>query len=265
MPDRKTILVIDDDAQLVDSVKTLLESAGYEVAYAYQAEKGVALAREVRPDLIVMDILFAGPPGRDGVEVSRQLAQDRELGDTPVILLSGVKSVLDMPVKLRPDKGYMPVQAFLEKPFKPGDLLSKIEQLLALRDSIREKGRGRILVVDDDPDFVQITSRILGTAGYETVAAANGAQALAEMRQQKPDLVLLDVMMSTVLAGLSVSKEMQADADLRDIPIVMISSIEGSQYAALLPDDAQIPVDAWISKPVEPEQLLGTVRGLLGN
>jgi CheY-like chemotaxis protein len=265
MPDRKRILVIDDDAQLVDSVRTLLESAGYEVAHAYQAEKGLALAREVQPDLIVMDVLFAGPPGPDGVEVSRQLARDRELGDTPVILLSGVKRVLDMPVKLGPDEAYMPVQAFLEKPFKPGDLLSRIEQLLALGEAVREKGKGRILVVDDDPDFVEITSRILGTAGYETVAAANGAQALAAMRRQRPDLVVLDVMMSTVLAGLSVSQEMQADADLRDIPVVMISSIEGSQYAALLPDDAQIPVEAWIGKPVDPEQLLETVRRLLGN
>jgi hypothetical protein len=57
---------------------------------------------------------------------------------------------------------------------------------------------------------------------------------------------------------------MQADAELRDIPIAVISSIEGSQYAALLPDDAQLPVDAWISKPVDPDQLLGTVQRLLG-
>ena len=60
----------------------------------------MTLARETRPDLIVMDILFAGPPGPDGVAVSRQLAQDPELKDTPVIILSGVKKVLDMPVKL---------------------------------------------------------------------------------------------------------------------------------------------------------------------
>ena len=157
---KKKILVIDDDVQLVDSVKTLMESAGYEVGCAYQAEKGVALAREMHPDLIVMDILFAGPPGPNGVEVSRQLAQDPELKDTPVIILSGVKKTLDMPVKLGPDETYMPVQAFLEKPFKPSELLADVRQLLALRDSIKEKGMGRILVVDDDPDFVDITTRV---------------------------------------------------------------------------------------------------------
>ena len=260
MPEKKHILVIDDDAQLVDTVKTLLESVGYQVDCAYQAEEGVALAKERRPDLIVMDILYAGPPGPDGVEVSRQLAQDPELKDTPVIILSGVKKVLDMPVKLGPDEAYMPVQAFLEKPFKPGELLSEIEQLLALCDPVTEKGMGRILVVDDDPDFVEITTRILGTAGYETVTAANGAQALAAMRQQKPDLVLLDIMMSTVLDGLSVSEEMQADADLRDVPVIMISSIADTEYSAVFPTDGYVHMDAWLSKPIQPEDLLRKVK-----
>lgn len=259
MSDKRRILVIDDDAQLVDSVKTLLESAGYRVFHAYQAEKGLSLAREVRPDLIVMDILFAGPPGPDGVEVSRQLAQDPELKDTPVIILSGVKEVLDMPVKLGPDETYMPVQAFLEKPFKPEELLSEIQHLLALRDLAKEKGMGRILVVDDDPDFVTITTRVLKAAGYETVTAANGTEALTAMRRQKPDLVLLDIMMSTILDGLSVSEEMEADPELRDVPIIMVSSIADTEHAAVFPTDNYVHMDAWISKPIRPDDLLSKV------
>jgi CheY-like chemotaxis protein len=255
----KRILVIDDDAQLVDSVKTLLESTGYEVFCAYQADTGLALAREMLPDLIVMDILFAGQPGPDGVEVSRQLAQDPRLKDKPVIILSGVKKVLDMPVKLRPDEAYMPVQAFLEKPFKPSELLSEIQQLLALRGSIKEKGMGKILVVDDDPDFVSIVTRILRAAGYEVVAAANGAQALEAMRQQKPDLVLLDIMMSTVLDGLSVSEEMQASPELKGVPVIMVSSIADTEYAAVFPTDGYVHMDAWISKPIQPDDLLKKV------
>lgn len=128
--EKKRILVIDDDVQLVDTVKTLLESQGYEVSYAYGAEKGVEAAREERPDLILLDIMFAGPPGPDGVEISRQLHQDPELADVPVVILSGVKKVLDMPVKLAPDEDYMPVKAFLEKPFKPQELLEVIETTL---------------------------------------------------------------------------------------------------------------------------------------
>jgi CheY-like chemotaxis protein len=134
MSEKKHILVVDDDVQLVDTVKTLLESVGYQVSFAYHAEKGMNLARESKPDLILLDIMFAGPPGPDGVELSRRLRQDPVLGDVPVIILSGVKRALDLPVKLAPDEDYMPVQAFLEKPFKPNELLAAIEKILGPHD-----------------------------------------------------------------------------------------------------------------------------------
>jgi CheY-like chemotaxis protein len=124
------ILVIDDDVQLVDTVKTLLDSVGYEVSFAYQSEKGLELARETSPDLILLDIMFAGPPGPDGTEISRRLNEDPVLEDIPVIVLSGVQKALDMPVKLGPDDTYMPVEAFLEKPFKPNELLAIITKVL---------------------------------------------------------------------------------------------------------------------------------------
>jgi two-component system alkaline phosphatase synthesis response regulator PhoP len=130
MSEKRKVLVIDDDVQLVDTVQTLLEGAGYRVSYAHHPEKGMELAREVKPDLILLDIMFAGPPGPDGVEVSRRLQADAVLKDTPVIMLSGVKQVLDMPVEIAPDEDYMPVQAFLEKPFKPAELLAAIEEVL---------------------------------------------------------------------------------------------------------------------------------------
>lgn len=134
MSEQNSILIIDDDVQLVDTVKTLLESVGYEVSYAYQSERGMALAREIKPDLILLDVMFAGPPGPDGIELSRRLHQDPVLKDIPVIILSGVKKVLDMPIKIGPDETWMPVKAFLEKPVKPDKLLSEIEKILGPRD-----------------------------------------------------------------------------------------------------------------------------------
>ncbi len=130
----KKILLIDDDAQLVATVRTLLESVGFEVSSAYQAEKGVEMARRVKPDLILLDVMFAGPPGPDGIELSRRLQQDAELKDVPVIILSGVRKVLDLPYKIGPDEVWMPVKAFLEKPVKPDRLLHEIEKVLGPRD-----------------------------------------------------------------------------------------------------------------------------------
>lgn len=116
-----------------------------------------------------------------------------------------------------------------------------------------------ILVVDDDPDFVEITRTILEANGYEVTTAANGDEALRSIRQSMPDLVLLDVMMATLLDGLNVSHVVSEDPVLSKVPIVMVSSITDSPSAGMFPTDEYIPIDAWISKPVQPDDLLSKV------
>ena len=120
-----------------------------------------------------------------------------------------------------------------------------------------------ILVVDDDPDFVEVMRLILEN-GYEVNTAANGKQALQRMREDKPDLVLLDVMMSYVLDGLEVTEAMSRDPDLQDIPIIMVSSLPSTRYADMFPTDRYVAIDDWISKPVNPDNLLARVSKALG-
>ena len=122
----------------------------------------------------------------------------------------------------------------------------------------------QILVVDDDPDFCEITRTVLEGAGHQVRTAANGNQAMASLRSQPPDLVILDVMMSSVLDGLDVSDRMQADARLKKIPIIMVSSIASSDYAGMFPTDAYVGIDAWMSKPVAPQALLAKVSEFVG-
>jgi two-component system alkaline phosphatase synthesis response regulator PhoP len=121
----------------------------------------------------------------------------------------------------------------------------------------------RILITDDDPDFVEILTMILKKEGYQVDCAANGNEALAKMRASPPDALLLDVMMSGVLDGVNVSFQMAQDPALKNIPIVMISSIPDSPHADQFPTDEYVPISAWITKPVQPEQLLETIRRLV--
>jgi CheY-like chemotaxis protein len=83
------------------------------------------------------------------------------------------------------------------------------------------------------------------------------------MKAKRPDLVLLDVMMATPLEGVSVARQMAGDAKLKDVPVIMISSIDSSEHAELLPDDLRIPIDAWISKPIDPDDLTRKIRRFL--
>lgn len=122
----------------------------------------------------------------------------------------------------------------------------------------------KVLVVDDDPDFVTVTTRVLETAGYTVVSAGNGAQALKSLRQNHPDVVLLDIMMSYILDGLDVSREMAEDPVLKDIPVIMVTSLTGVRGSSMFPTDEYIPVDQWLSKPVDPDTLLSRVSETLG-
>lgn len=121
----------------------------------------------------------------------------------------------------------------------------------------------KILVVDDDPDFVEVTSTILKSEGHEVAVANSGKQALASMETAKPDLVVLDVMMSYVLDGLDVTEAMSQDQDLKLIPILMVSSLPSTRYAEMFPTDRYVPIDDWLSKPVAPAELVGHVDKLL--
>ncbi|MBU0494143.1 MAG: formate transporter FocA [Chloroflexi bacterium] len=121
----------------------------------------------------------------------------------------------------------------------------------------------KILVVDDDPDFVEITRMILTKEGYDVSSASSGEQGYRLMKAQRPDLVLLDVMMATPLDGVDLARRMAQDAVLKHIPVIMISSIDATEHAALLPDDLHIPIDVWIGKPIDPDQLLKTIRRFL--
>lgn len=121
----------------------------------------------------------------------------------------------------------------------------------------------RILVVDDDPDFVEIMRTILESNSYDVVTAANGNQAMAQVKAQKPDLMILDIMMSTVLDGLDVSEQLARDPDARFMPVIMVSSIAETPYAHVFPMEQQPHMDAWLSKPVDPKTLLKKVAELL--
>jgi CheY-like chemotaxis protein len=117
-----------------------------------------------------------------------------------------------------------------------------------------------ILIVDDDPDIVLANRLVLESAGYAVEEAGSGEECLAKMRASRPDMVLMDVMMTNPLDGYYTTQQISDDPQLRAVPILMISSITSSQYAAAFPTDQYLDIREFISKPVEPEVLLGKIK-----
>jgi CheY-like chemotaxis protein len=121
----------------------------------------------------------------------------------------------------------------------------------------------KILIIDDDPDFVETTRIVLEQAGHEISSAASGNEGLELIRADKPDLIVLDVIMSTILDGLNVSQQLQENPEHKDIPIIMVTSIANTDYAALFPTDEYVHISAFMTKPISPDQLTSQVNKLL--
>jgi CheY-like chemotaxis protein len=121
----------------------------------------------------------------------------------------------------------------------------------------------KILVVDDDPDFVEATRIILEKADHQIISAASGDEGFRRVEEDQPDLVILDVMMDTVLDGLSMSQRMYDVVEMRHVPIIMVTSIANTDYAALFPTDEYIHINAFLSKPIPPAELIRQVNRLL--
>ncbi len=119
-----------------------------------------------------------------------------------------------------------------------------------------------VLIVDDDPDFVELTSLALQGAKYRVKSAMDGKEALAAMREEKPNLVILDLMMDYLLDGAGVARVIRENEDLRDVPILMVSSIASTEHASLLPTSEVLGVDDFASKPLQVADLLSRVKRL---
>jgi CheY-like chemotaxis protein len=121
----------------------------------------------------------------------------------------------------------------------------------------------KILVVDDDPDFVRATKLVLEKNGHEVVTASSGDSGYRRAKEDRPALVVLDVIMDTVLDGLSVTQRMHDDPELCEIPIIMVTSIANTDYAELFPTDEFIHINAFLSKPFSAEALMKQVNKYL--
>jgi CheY-like chemotaxis protein len=127
----------------------------------------------------------------------------------------------------------------------------------------------KILVIEDDADMVMAIRMPLEANGYEVFDAATGEEGLQKVKEVEPDLIILDVMMETTTAGFQVSLQLRSPdaaseyAAYREIPILMLTAIHTTTSLRFGPDEAYLPVDDFVDKPIDPDVLLEKVRTLI--
>lgn len=125
----RKILIIDDDKDMVESMRVVLESAGYVVATAKTGEEGLQETRAQAPDLIILDVMMEN--GDKGFEVARILKKDAAYQHIPIIMLTAIKEALGLDFRHEAgDRVWLPVDDYCEKPLHPDELLAKVKGFL---------------------------------------------------------------------------------------------------------------------------------------
>ncbi|HML83700.1 MAG TPA: response regulator [Bacteroidales bacterium] len=124
----------------------------------------------------------------------------------------------------------------------------------------------KILLVDDDIDFIFIQKSMLEKEGFQVVTACDKFEGLKVARAEKPDLAILDVMMNTDQEGFEMAREMRHDPEFEKLPIIMLTSVDsitGLNLKEMAKDPKWLPVNAYLEKPVKPQLLLAEIKKLM--
>jgi len=204
---KKLVLTVDDEAQAQEILKTYLKSEGYEVIQAYDALGTMKLARRYHPFAITLDIMM---PGKDGWDILDELKNNPQTEDIPVICIS-ILDNREMGLSLGAFE-------YLVKPINKDQLMKELQRL-EKRFKIYE-----VLIVDDDPQAVELLTEYLeGEGNYTVRKAYGGEESLLRIKESRPDLIILDLMMPGV-DGFEVIGHLKKSEETGDIPIIIVSA-----------------------------------------
>ncbi|MGK7311726.1 MAG: GAF domain-containing protein [Candidatus Longimicrobiales bacterium M2_2A_002] len=198
------VLVIDDDPTVHDLLQRMLSKDGFRVESATDGTDGLERARELEPDVILLDVLM---PGVDGWSVLTSLKSDPSLSEIPVVMIT----MLD-------DRSLgfaLGATDYVTKPVEPARLLSVLRRLAPEPDAA-------VLIVDDDPASRDRLVRLVRDGGWQPVEAENGVAALAQLETVEPKLILLDLVMPE-MDGFALASRLRKDPTWRHVPVVVVT------------------------------------------
>jgi signal transduction histidine kinase/CheY-like chemotaxis protein len=203
--DKKTLLAIDDDPNSLLLLKQNLEDEGYYVVGALSADEGIQKTAEIKPFAITLDILM---PKKDGWEVLNHLKADPATRDIPVIVLS----IID-----NKELGFsLGAFDYLVKPLEKEAILSALQRIPDIPGK-------RVLVVEDEPNTMDLLAQILQDEGYQVKAAYNGKEALHVLEATPQDIIVLDLLMPE-MDGFEVIQKIKANQSWKHIPIIVVTA-----------------------------------------
>ena len=257
--DKKKILIIDDEKDLLSVLAKELRAEEYSVITASNGGDAIVSAESEHPDLIILDLLM---PDVDGAEVSVRLKENVETKDIPVIFLTGLYLKEE-----EMEKGHMfGGSAMFAKPYDREELLSTIKELTCEKEySLNKKStfhmdKKKILIVDDEKDALTMLAKELEIAGFSVIPADSGNDAVMLAKSERPDLIILDWLMPDI-DGAEVSVRLKENVKTKDIPVIFLTGLYPKEEE--VEKGHMLGGNATFAKPYNKEELVSAIKELI--
>ena len=203
-----TVLVIDDDQSVRQIMTHFLSQKGFSVQAAASGEEGLLLAKELKPDVITLDVMM---PGLDGWSVLKTLKDDPELQQIPVVLVTMVENR---------SMGYsLGAAEYLSKP------IDKKRLFAVLKRSVRDKMSAPLLIIEDNDSMRESLQDMLQLEGWDVDTVATAESALSEIGKNPPALIMLDLVMPE-MDGFEFLNQLRNNPRWRNIPVLIVTGKE---------------------------------------
>ncbi len=242
------VAVIDDSLTIRNIAKKYIEAGGFEVILIEDFKNAVNSLVNIRPDLVLLDI-YLGDDEVDGHLICREIRYNKELADTPVIMMSSVEEKFD--IKKAFDAGS---NIFIHKPFSQEEILGEIIKLID-----KTQREEKILIVDDSSTSRKIVKLELKNGGFETIEAESGETGLEILEDREIDLIILDVEMKG-MDGFEFARRIKENPSFMNIPIIMLSSIADP---LIIKRAFESGIVEYFTKPFKHGELLNFVKEII--
>jgi DNA-binding response OmpR family regulator len=229
------VLIVDDDLDHAESLVDVIEMRGHVTQLAHSGEEAIGYFRAGDFDFVLLDVKL---PGINGVDTFLELKQIRPTAQVMMMTGYSVEQLVTRAI----EGGALGV---LHKPFAATEILELLVEV---------KQRGRVLVADDDPDFVDSVVPILESAGYRVDTAATGAEALEQMQHEHVDCLLLDLSLPVLSGAELYARLVEAS---RIVPTVLMTSDREETE-----EDSRLRSQTcgMLFKPIDPNALFAVIE-----
>lgn len=256
---RRKILIIDPDIKTREEYFACFKDEDYYVEMSSGITCAIQKVRDMQFDCIIMDVDLPEMKGYEAVKIVKNHNPKVQ------IIITAADNTKDLEAKIREQD----IVYYHIKSFENQELILAVDNIFRKlgkeREANKMKHPKKILIVDDDPDFVDATRIILEKNDYAVDVAYNRNEAMDKIQEVNPDLILLDIMMDRLDDGFTICYKLKHDPDLRNIPVFTISSITEKTGFKFNPktDGEFFEADDYAVKPIEADDLLQRIEDLL--